>query len=208
MAIVDHVAQGTKAGLDATFGNPNSQVSAHFGVMRDGSIHQYVEEEDSAWGAGILNQPDDTLPWLPQAGPAQGQRVNQWVISIEHEGYSGEPLTPEQFRATVMLHHVLIDKWAIPLDQDHIVGHYRLDSINRRACPGAAFPWGELFQQLAVGAGSIVNDTEKTMDKERIQRALDVVWGWSERLEQLTAASASKELKDAVVAIKEETKLQ
>lgn len=208
VAIVDHIAQGTKAGLDATFGNQNSQVSAHFGVMRDGTIHQYVEEEDSAWGAGILKKPDETLPWLPPPGLAQGQHINQRVISIEHEGYSGETLTPEQLQATAALHRALLAKWAIPLDEEHVVGHYRLDSVNRRGCPGPAFPWNELFQQLAMGASSIVDDTEEAMDKDRIQRALDVVWGWSERLEQLTASGAAKELKDAVVAIKEETKLQ
>lgn len=199
-AIVDHIAQGTKAGLDATFARSGSQVSAHFGVMRDSSVHQYVLEEDAAWGAGILNAPDESLPWLPPPGPGQGSRVNQRVISIEHEGYSGEPLTPAQSEATVALHRYLAARWGIPADRDHIVGHSRLDSVNRRNCPGPAFPWKELFNALRQG--------DSPVDKDRTKRALDIVWGWSEKLEQLTAAQAAKELKEAVTAIKEEVGLQ
>jgi len=206
VAIVDHIAQGTKASLDATFGNSNSQVSAHFGVMRDGTVHQYVREEDASWGAGLLEKPDETLSWLPPAGPARGQKVNQRAISIEHEGFSGEPLTPEQFQATVELHQYLVHKWSIPVDSFHIVGHNSLNSVSRQGCPGPAFPWADLFAALQ-GAPVRSPSERAVMNKQRVQRALDVVWGWSERMEQLSAAQAAKELKDAVVAIKEEVGL-
>ena len=207
VAIVDHIAQGTKAGLDATFGNSNSQVSAHFGVMRDGTVHQYVREEDASWGAGLLEKPDETLPWLPPAGPARGQKVNQRAISIEHEGYSGEPLTPEQFQATVDLHRYLVQKWGIQVGMLHIVGHNSLNSVNRQGCPGPAFPWDDLLSALlgapvrGLGEGAVRN-------KQRVQQALDVVWGWSERIAQLSAVQAAKELKDAVAAVKEEAGLE
>ena len=46
------------------------------------------------------------------------------------------------------------------------------------------------------------------MDLQKLSNALDVIWGWAERLEQLSASQAAKELKDAVVAIKEEAGLQ
>ena len=42
------------------------------------------------------------------------------------------------------------------------------------------------------------------MDTDRIMRALDIVWGWAERLQQLSAEQAAQEIKDAVIAIKEE----
>ena len=41
--IVEHVMQGSLTGTDHWFQNPNAQVSAHFGIGKDGSVHQYVD---------------------------------------------------------------------------------------------------------------------------------------------------------------------
>jgi N-acetyl-anhydromuramyl-L-alanine amidase AmpD len=39
---------GTLAGTDAWFTNPASQVSAQYGIGKNGEVHQYVKEEDTA----------------------------------------------------------------------------------------------------------------------------------------------------------------
>ena len=201
VAIVDHIAQGTAAGLDAWFQNPASRVSAHFAVMRDGRIHQYVEELNAAWHAGGLNRPDTLLPWL-QTGDA-GRTVNQRTVGIEHEGYYTAPLTAAQTAATIALHRYLISQYDIAPDQDHIIGHYRLDTMNRKNCPGPAFPWEALFAALTGEVGGM---TEQ--EKLELLQALDVIWGWSVYLENLRENQAVKELRDAVVAIKRITALE
>lgn len=208
VAICDHIAAGTAAGLDATFLNPASEVSAHYGVMKDGSVHRYVRDEDAAYGAGILNHPDTSLPWLPPLAPSTGRLVNQRVISIEHEGNSGDALTDAQFAATVELHRTLIAKWSIPVDRDHIIGHYRLDSVNRAGCPGSGFPWDELFEKLE----QLPEEPDMLTDAEKADatNALNVAWGVAQTLDTIQGQfpqpqgekSYGEQIRDAVVVLK------
>jgi hypothetical protein len=134
---------GTLDGTDSWFKNTTSGVSAHFGVGRDGSVHQYVLEEDTAWANGRKDTPDTA--WLanfPAVNP------NYWTISIEHEGYPNQELTPEQKAATIELHKYLVAKFNIPVDDVHITGHFRIDSVSRSECPGPHFPWADIFNAL------------------------------------------------------------
>ena len=45
---------------------------------------------------------------------------------------------------------------------------------------------------------------EDTMDLDRIIFALNVIWGWAVKLDEITAKEASQQLRDAVVLLKEE----
>jgi N-acetylmuramoyl-L-alanine amidase len=60
IAIVDHIMQATMESADSWFLNPASEVSAHFGVARDGRVYQWVRLSNSAWANGIMNKPDTT----------------------------------------------------------------------------------------------------------------------------------------------------
>ena len=64
-AIVIHVMDGTLKGTDGWFSSPLSQVSAHYGIGRNGEVHQYVEEIDTAWHAGRIHDP--TWPLINKA---------------------------------------------------------------------------------------------------------------------------------------------
>lgn len=45
---------------------------------------------------------------------------------------------------------------------------------------------------------------EDTMNTDRIITALGIIWGWATKLDELTAKEASQQIRDAVVAVKEE----
>lgn len=150
LAIINHIMCGTEEGTDSWFRNPDSQVSAHFGVAKDGRVHQYVKEEDTAWANGRKSSPDTA--WLanfPAVNP------NQWTISIEHEGYPQDGLTDAQKQATFELHKQLVTKYNIPVDVTHITGHFRIDSATRADCPGDKFPFEELYAYLTPPAVEI-----------------------------------------------------
>ncbi|HHY13968.1 MAG TPA: S-layer homology domain-containing protein [Thermoanaerobacterales bacterium] len=49
------------------------------------------------------------------------------------------------------------------MDEDHIIGHYRIDSVNRPNCPGNKFPWNRLFDDLAKDY--LFHWAEKYIDK-------------------------------------------
>ena len=141
IAIVNHIMQGTLTGTDSWFANPASIVSSHFGVGKNGEIHQYVSLDNPAWANGGVNKPD--WPLL-----VQGVNPNYYTVSIEHEGYTGDVMPEAQYQATLALHRWLIETLGIPVTRDSIIGHYRIDSINKANCPGAGFPWDRLFKDL------------------------------------------------------------
>jgi len=140
IAIVNHIMQGTLAGTDSWFANPVSQVSSHFGVGKNGDIHQYVSLDNPAWANGGVSKPD--WPLLTGVNP------NYYTVSIEHEGRAGDVMPEPQYQATLALHRWLIETLGIPVTRDNIIGHYRIDSVNKANCPGAGFPWDRLFRDL------------------------------------------------------------
>lgn len=165
VAIVNHImsrgADGTLATVDSVhnyFSSKASEVSAHFGVARSGRIVQYVDLINTAWGNGILEIPDLTIPWLAECVKYK-INPNKRTISIEHEGDSNIPLTDVQYEATLWLHKKLIREWSIIPDDKHIIGHYRITGKQRANCPGAAFPWKKLFEGLTMSK-SIINGFE------------------------------------------------
>lgn len=68
-----HIMVGHLAGTDSVFTNAGSQASAHYGIGADGSIHQYVSENDGSYSDA-------------------NYASNNSTISIEHEG--GMPEIP------------------------------------------------------------------------------------------------------------------
>ncbi|AFL99778.1 negative regulator of beta-lactamase expression [Desulfitobacterium dehalogenans ATCC 51507] len=141
LAIVDHITAGYYPSCLSWLQNPESQASAHYLVLRNGRILQLVEDKNTAWHAGIVNQPNWSL--------YDGTNPNFYTIGIEHEGRPGDGLTEAQYQSTLWFHRELLAKYpAIKIDSDHIIGHYRIDSINRPNCPGTKFPWAKLFADL------------------------------------------------------------
>jgi N-acetylmuramoyl-L-alanine amidase len=137
MAIVIHLMDGTLTGTDAWFmttpanrkkSNPAAMASsAHYGIGQNGTVHQYVKDEDTAFHAGrVLNPTWKKLP--------QGEKPNAITIGIEHEGKVDTPWTDAIYAASAALIAGLAAKWQIPIDRDHIVGHREI--FAGKSCPG------------------------------------------------------------------------
>lgn len=141
-AIVNHITAGNFPGCLSWMKNPAAQASANYLVTRAGEIYQLVKDEDASWHAGIVNKPNWSL--------YDGTNPNRYTIGIEHENLGGGQLTEAQYQATLVLHKQLIAKYKISVDADHIIGHYRIDSVNRPNCPGPNFPWERLFTDLKL----------------------------------------------------------
>lgn len=150
IAIVDHIMSGTLVGTDSWFRNSTSEVSAHFGVGKNGEIHQYVDINNVAWGNGVVNKPSWPL-LLSNVNP------NYYTVSIEHEGQSGDQFTEAEYQATLALHRWLIDSFGLDVNENTIIGHYRIDSVTKADCPGSGFPWQRLFTDLKGGSDVKLN---------------------------------------------------
>jgi len=140
VAIVNHITAGLMPGTLSWLLNPQAKASAHYLITKSGRVIQLVADEDTAFAVGIVNRPDWPL--------YDGSNPNSYTLSIEHEALAGEGLTERQYQASLALHGLLLNKWKIPLDRDHIIGHNRLDSVNRKNDPGAKFPCDRLFTDL------------------------------------------------------------
>jgi len=129
-AIVIHIMDGSLSGTDSWFATVASQVSAHYGIGKTGEIHQYVAEVDQAWHAGRVARPT----WK---GIHDGVNPNLYTIGIEHEG---QPLVndvwPEAMKqSSAELVADIAKRWSIPLDRDHVIGHYQIFA-DKPNCPG------------------------------------------------------------------------
>ena len=156
IAIVNHITAGNYPGCLSWMCNPKAQASAHYLVTKLGDIYQLVKDEDSSWHAGAVSKPNWRL--------YDGSNPNRYTIGIEHEALPGERLTEMQYQATLWLHKQLIARHGIPIDEDHIIGHYRIDSVNRPNCPGPGFPWQRLFNDLK-GSEEVPEWKQKIMDR-------------------------------------------
>lgn len=143
IAIINHITDGLMPGTLLWLRNSAAKVSSHYLVTKSGQVLQLVKDTDTAYHAGNVNKPNWSL--------YDGTNPNFYTLGIEHETLSGENLTELQYLATLELHTELVKKWGITIDQDHIIGHSRLDSINCRNDPGPGFPWDRLFNDLTAG---------------------------------------------------------
>lgn len=125
--IVIHLADGTKESVLQEFSNLATQKSSHYLICKNREIWQFVQDSDTAYANGlkikstseyILERPDNP---------------NAYSLSIENEGTRGDIFSDFQYEDNAQLVYELSEKWKIPLDRKHIIGHneIRFD----KACP-------------------------------------------------------------------------
>jgi N-acetylmuramoyl-L-alanine amidase len=147
-AIVIHIMAGSLLGTDSWFANPAAGVSAHYGIGRNGQIHQYVREEDTAFHAGTVDRP----LWQTIKRTAAGVIVNpnHYTIGIEHEGRETDVWTDSMCGTSGELIAAISARWGIPVDRAHIVKHHEIRFA--KPCPGDTAPMDRLIALAAGGA--------------------------------------------------------
>ncbi|MFF7212755.1 N-acetylmuramoyl-L-alanine amidase [Streptomyces sp. NPDC008238] len=139
--IVIHDIEGSYESAIATFQTPGSSAASHY-VMRssDGAVTQMMPTKDIAFHAGNYSS-------------------NMHSIGIEHEGFAAHGAdwyTEAQYEATAELVKYLAERFDIPLDRQHIVGHDNVVGPTSATVsgmhwdPGPSWDW-EHFMDL-VGA--------------------------------------------------------
>lgn len=127
--IVVHIQEGTMAGTDSWFRNPDSQVSAHYGVSKAGAVVQWVKDEDTAQHAGRVDRPTAAI-----VRERAGVNPNSYSLGIECEGKAIEDPPHAQLIALAELVLVLCQRHQIPLDRRHVIGHREIRAS--KPCPG------------------------------------------------------------------------
>jgi N-acetylmuramoyl-L-alanine amidase CwlA len=138
-AIVIHVMDGSFEAGESVFRDPSSHKSAHYGISRDGEIHQYVDENDTAFHAGIVINPSWTL-LKPRVNP------NFYTIGIEHQGGQDDVWPQAQIEASAMLVGQIAARWGINLDDSHVIRHHQIRAS--KTCPGNWLEIGEILRRV------------------------------------------------------------
>ncbi|UNO44360.1 N-acetylmuramoyl-L-alanine amidase [Streptomyces sp. MST-110588] len=131
--VVLHVTQETYADTVRIFQNPAKKVSAHYVLRsRDGYIGQCVREQDIAWHAGNWDR-------------------NTRSVGIEHEGWVDDPawFTEALYRQSARLTAAVCDRYGIPKDRRHIIGHAEVPGTDHTD-PGDYWDWAYYMKLVAA----------------------------------------------------------
>lgn len=143
-AVVHHIASGWWSTLiDPAFWqtrNGGSGGSVHFAVSLAGEVVQFVDTADAAYGNGIVLNP--SWPLVSLGNP------NEHTVSIEHEGLTGEPWSQPMYAASLALTRWILKAYGLTAGPDTLIGHYRIDSVNRAQCPGSSWPIARYLTDL------------------------------------------------------------
>jgi len=151
-AIVIHIMDGSFSAGESVFLSVGTLKSAHYGVSKEGVIHQYVDENDTAFHAGVVVNPTWTL-LKPRANP------NFYTIGIEHEGRPDDAWPEAQLAASAGLIGEIVARWKITLDVLHLPGHHLIRA--NKTCPGNWLQIGQLIERVppseVVHAPPVIN---------------------------------------------------
>ncbi|MGW1784110.1 N-acetylmuramoyl-L-alanine amidase [Streptomyces sp. NPDC002143] len=151
--IVVHDTEGGWAGVLNMVQDP-TYVSWNYSLRStDGHVAQHVKAKDVAWHSGN---------WY----------VNSKSIGLEHEGFLASPdswYTEAMYRSSARLVTYLAEKYAVPLDRQHILGHDNVPGPTAASVsgmhtdPGPYWDWQHYFELMerpfaaaADGSGGLV----------------------------------------------------
>lgn len=162
--IVIHIMSGSLSGTDSWFATTKSQVSSHYGVGNKGEIHQYVEEENTAWANGRVDRPTAKLL-------KRDINPNLYTLSIEHEGQDLSKAPESLLKASAELIRYLCTKYSIPLDREHIIGHYEIFA-QKPQCPASDKTVINKLIEIAKDTPHPEEVVEVPVPKSKLQKVL------------------------------------
>jgi len=142
--IIHHTAQNSCAQTLTTFTTQASQVSAHYVICKDGTIHHMLNDYMRAWHAGIGRWGNDV-------------DINSSSIGIELDNNGVEVFTDAQINSLLRLLSALKKQYNIPTA--NFIGHADI-APTRKNDPNIFFPWKRLADS---GFGNWFDDTTNVM---------------------------------------------
>jgi len=129
--ILHHTAQNNCEETLKTFTTVKSQVSAHYVICKDGTVHHMLNDYLRAWQAGVSKWGNAT-------------DINSLSIGIEIDNNGFEPFTDEQINSLLLLLDRLKKAYNIPAA--NFIGHADI-APGRKVDPNKYFPWQKLSEK-------------------------------------------------------------
>lgn len=171
--VIHHTAQNSCDATLKTFTQPSTQVSAHYVICKDGTIHHMLNDYLRAWHGGVAR-------W------GNISDVNSCSIGIELDNNGTEPFTEPQINSLLILLDTLKVKYNIPAA--NFIAHADI-APTRKVDPNVFFPWKTLADS---GFGLWYDDTTNVVVPESFNNveALRII-GYDVR-DSIAAISAFK----------------
>lgn len=156
--IIHHTAQNSCDQTLKTFTLPRTQVSAHYVICKDGTVHHMLNDYLRAWHAGKGSWGND-------------KDINSSSIGIELDNNGFEPFTQLQINSLLTVLDTLKNRYSIP--EANFIGHSDI-APSRKNDPNMNFPWQLLSQK---GFGLWYSDTTNMVvpDKFNSLQALRII---------------------------------
>ena len=128
--VIHYTAQNTCDSTLRTFTQTHTQVSAHYVICRNGTIHHMLNDYLRAWHGGVSKWGNTT-------------DLNSSSIGIEIDNNGFEPFSASQISSLLELLGRLKKAYNIPTA--NFIGHSDIAPV-RKVDPGKYFPWQQLAQ--------------------------------------------------------------
>ena len=128
--ILHHTAQNSCEQTLTTFTTVKSQVSAHYLICKDGTVHHMLNDYLRAWQAGVSKWGNAT-------------DINSLSIGIEIDNNGFEPFTEPQINSLLQLLDRIKKAYNIPTA--NFIGHADI-APGRKVDPNRYFPWQKLAE--------------------------------------------------------------
>lgn len=131
MVVIHYTAMDSAEAARRTLCNPETEVSAHYLIGKDGTVMSLVAEEMRAWhaGAGAWGKLTD---------------VNSSSIGIELDNNGLTPFSAPLMAALINLLQEISARWTIR--PERIIGHSDM-APGRKIDPGLRFDWRRLWME-------------------------------------------------------------
>ncbi|MBF9251969.1 N-acetylmuramoyl-L-alanine amidase [Pontibacter sp. 172403-2] len=128
--VIHHTAQNSTEQTLKTFTTPETQVSAHYVIGRDGKVYHMLNDYLRAWHGGVGKWGNNT-------------DLNSSSIGIELDNNGFEPFSDAQINSLLNVLAMLKKKYSIPTA--NFIGHSDIAPI-RKVDPNPTFPWKKLAE--------------------------------------------------------------
>ena len=126
--IIHHTAQNSCEQTLKTFTVPRTEVSAHYVICKDGTVHHMLNDYLRAWHGGVAKWGNVT-------------DINSVSLGIELDNNGNEEFTEKQLNSLLILLAGLKKNYNIPTP--NFIGHADI-APPRKQDPNAKFPWKRL----------------------------------------------------------------
>ncbi|WP_431042034.1 N-acetylmuramoyl-L-alanine amidase [Streptomyces sp. P1-3] len=139
--VVVHVVQGGHDDAVRVFRDPEHGAAAHYIVRGDGRITQMVRELDVAFHAG-------------------NRSYNERSVGIEHTGFVSRAgsFTDAMYRASARLTARICERYGIPVDREHLVGHVEVPGTDHTD-PGPHWDWDRYLRLVRTAPAPSPRDS-------------------------------------------------